>query len=62
MWQTCKKCNIEMIGIEYAFGPNSYDGISEFKCEKCGLRVGRWSLKELNVGEEEKKYGRDNNN
>jgi len=55
------KCGSDQIMIEYAWNsPNYYDGISEYRCldPKCGIRVGRWSGKELKEGEEEKKYGK----
>lgn len=35
----------------------SYDGISEYRCQDCGYRVGRWSGKELKEGELERRYG-----
>lgn len=50
-----------MIGIEYYdIGlPEGvgYDGISEWRCEKCKIRIGRWSGKELKAGEWERRYG-----
>lgn len=51
-------CEQHMTGIEYWYNsPNRYDGVSEWRCEKCGIRIGRWSGKELAEGEEEKRYG-----
>ena len=48
-----------MIGVEYAYdSPNHYDGISEWLCLDCNIRIGRWSGKELGEGEEELKYGK----
>ncbi len=35
-----------------------YDGISEIKCDDCGVRIGRWSGKELKDGEIEKRFNR----
>ena len=54
----CKKCGSDkMLHIEYMLTPQDYDGISEFKCEDCGYRVGRWSGKELKDGYIERLYG-----
>jgi C4-type Zn-finger protein len=48
----CKSTNI--IGIEYAYGtPNYYDGVSEWDCEDCGYRVGRFSGRVLTGNETE---------
>lgn len=55
----CPKCKgICLCGIQYNWEhPEHYDGVSEFKCDECGYRQGRWSGKEL-VGEEcERRYG-----
>ena len=45
------KCDCDesyLVGIEYTYDePNHYDGVSEWKCSKCGKRVGRWSNQEL---------------
>jgi len=55
----CKKCGDDkVVLVEYADGPEQYDGISEINCQKCGARFGRWSGKELAHGEVEKRYGR----
>lgn len=55
----CKKCGgTTFIGIEYPYGhPERYDGISEFLCDSCNARWGRWSGKELKDGECEKRFG-----
>lgn len=55
----CKKCGSgNIVGVEYAHGlPERYDGISEIRCNDCGVRIGRWSGKELAEGEAEKRYG-----
>ncbi len=57
--ENCKKCGSgNIILVEYAPGsPERYDGISEIKCNDCGVRIGRWSGKELADGEIEKRYG-----
>jgi DNA-directed RNA polymerase subunit RPC12/RpoP len=55
----CKKCGSgKVLLLEYADGPEQYDGISEIDCQDCGARIGRWSGKELALGEVEKRYGR----
>lgn len=35
----------------------SYDGISEYSCQDCKLRIGRWSGLELKDNEMERRYG-----
>lgn len=46
--------------VEYSWEtPERYDGTSEFRCNKCDRRWGRWSGKELGDGQYEKPYGRD---
>lgn len=35
----------------------SYDGWSESRCDKCKLRIGRWSRLELKDNEMERRYG-----
>lgn len=45
------------VGIEYRGTAEDYDGISEWKCRKCGKRVGAWTRKELKDGELEPRYG-----
>ena len=56
-----KKCNCgceEFIAIEYLYTHKEhYDGISEYKCAKCGTRYGRWTGKILKDGECEKIFG-----
>lgn len=59
---TCPKCgNTEtasMMGIEYDYSsPNRYDGVSEWNCQLCGCRWGRWSGRILEEGDAEKPYG-----
>ncbi len=44
-------------GVEYRGTPEDWDGISEWVCETCGRRWGRWTQRELNDGEIEKRYG-----
>jgi len=60
MNRKCKCGNTEKwCGIEYAYPhPEMYDGISEWRCEECGTRYGRWSGKELKENESENRYGR----
>lgn len=51
-------CGEQMTGLEYAYNhPAHYDGVSEWVCEHCGKRIGRWSGKELKNGECELPYG-----
>lgn len=35
---------VNVIGVEYAYDhPQHYDGVSEYRCTNCGLRIGRFS-------------------
>jgi len=59
MENKCKKCGSNnIIMIEYRLTTEDYDGISEIKCQDCGARYGRWTLKELKDGELEPRYGK----
>lgn len=56
--KTPKHCNQIMTGIEYWYkSPNHYDGVSEWRCDKCNYRQGRWSGKALQQNKEELRYG-----
>jgi hypothetical protein len=51
------------MGVQYGRvwteeNPNHYDGVSEWECSMCGRRWGRWTGKELQEGEQEKRYGK----
>ena len=57
---SCANCgNAEnLIGVEYSYTePHHYDGVSEWKCDRCGSRTGRWSGKQLTGDETEPPYG-----
>lgn len=58
--EKCKKCGSKnIIMVEYdMMHPEYYDGVSEISCNDCGARFGRWSGKELEDGEFEKRGGR----
>lgn len=48
----------EFISIEYRYDhPEYYDGISEYRCQICKTRYGRWSGRILKDGEFEKRFG-----
>lgn len=54
----CPDCNTLMTGVEYAYPClDRYDGVSEYACDKCGVRIGRWSGKRLMRGETEPRFG-----
>lgn len=55
----CPHCGSEAkIGVEYAWNhPHHYDGISEWLCELCRTRWGRWSGRVLKDGECERRFG-----
>lgn len=53
-------CNEPMVGLEYLHSePGHYDGVSEWLCENCGIRIGRWSGRVLVGDDYERPYGRD---
>ncbi len=58
--QTCPLCkSVDYIAVEYDYlNPNRYDGISEFICNTCKTRWGRWSGKILSDGEWEGRWGK----
>lgn len=44
----CPNCGLAMVGIEYPYGhPQRYDGVSEWRCDPCKLRFGRWTNQQL---------------
>jgi len=66
----CPKCNKPMTGVQYGhyyskvdteYGghPEHYDGVSEWRCDDCKYREGRWTKKELVDNEFEKRFGGD---
>lgn len=56
----CKKCESKnIILVEYdLIHPDHFDGVSEIVCQDCGVRIGRWTGKELGPDETEKRHGR----
>ncbi len=57
MAMTCPECQQPLCGVQYALTPEDYDGVSEWCCEACGLRIGRWSGEVLAEGQLEPRYG-----
>ena len=54
----CGHGNTHMIGVEYPYGhPDRFDGVSEWKCDICGQRYGRWTGRLLVGDDYEKRYG-----
>lgn len=55
----CCKCGkSDWVCVEYSWdSPEHYDGVSEYRCQACGGRYGRWTGKVLAEGELEKRYG-----
>ena len=53
--EKCPKCGSQnIVYVKYSGdSPNHYDGASEIKCLDCGARIGRFSGKVLEEGEEE---------
>lgn len=54
---SCSTCSTPLMGVEYYGTPCDYDGISEWQCQACGLRIGRWSRRTLADGELEARWG-----
>jgi hypothetical protein len=53
----CPECGAALVGgCEYPYGPNHYDGVSEWRYA-CGHRIGRWTGKVLAEGEAELPFG-----
>lgn len=56
----CPSCKgRRFIGVEYRGTADDYDGVSEWVCEGCGARWGRWTGRELIAGDHERRYGGD---
>ena len=55
----CPKCGSkDLMGQEYERGTKEhYDGVSEYECKKCGVRIGAWTHNILKDGELEPRYG-----
>jgi len=63
----CPKCKTSssknILGVEYWYAhPEHYDGISEWNCNKCGTRWGRWTGQILKEGQWEPRGGNDGEN
>jgi len=58
--KVCRKCQgKKIIFVEYPLDhPEHYDGFSVIVFLTCGTHFGRWSEKELDIGEDEKRPGR----
>lgn len=62
----CPKCGSLNIAMVEYFDPSEkripfkhqYDGISEYVCEDCKYREGRWSGRELKGDDYERKFGK----
>lgn len=58
----CARCdkNVIATAVEYAHGhPERYDGISEYRCNRCGRREGRWTGNVLSDGASEPRFGEE---
>lgn len=57
--KNCSRCSSTCVtGVEYGY-PNRerHDGVSEWQCQECNYREGRWTGKEIHDGELESRYG-----
>lgn len=57
--EPCTECGKkDWLGQQYRYdSPNHFDGVSEWRCQNCNARFGRWTHKLLGVGETERPYG-----
>lgn len=55
----CPSCGSDkIVMVEYAYGsPERYDGVSEYQCQSCGARRGRWTGEILGDDEIESRFG-----
>lgn len=54
----CPKCKGKIVGVEYPYtNKHHYDGVSEWMCQDCHYREGRWSHRELGLNEYEPVFG-----
>jgi hypothetical protein len=51
------ECGGVWMAVEYRGTTQDYDGCSEWECQKCGVRIGRWSGRELSTQQIERRYG-----
>lgn len=57
--EDCPECGGKMWGMEYTHNCQAhYDGVSEWQCCNCGIRVGRWTGRILGENELEWPYGK----
>jgi hypothetical protein len=56
--EVCQCGGLRFTGLQYQGTPEDYDGISEWICQTCERRYGRWTRRELLPGEIERRYGR----
>ena len=55
----CPVCGSQArTGVQYRLSTEDYDGVSEWRCNGCTQRTGRWSRRVLQDGEIEGRYGR----
>lgn len=56
----CPTCGrvFGITGVQYQGTTEDYDGVSEFRCEACGTRWGRWTKRILTGDDIEGRYGR----
>lgn len=58
----CSACDrtVMVIGVEYSWDhPEHFDGVSEWRCPRCGRREGRFTGKVLTEGATEPRYGEE---
>lgn len=58
----CRGCErtVMSLAAEYPHDhPEHYDGVSEYRCPRCGRREGRWTGAVLTVGASEPRLGEE---
>jgi hypothetical protein len=53
----CPRCFSAMTGVQYRGTSQDYDGVSEWSCDRCATRIGRWTKCELLPDQIEPRYG-----
>jgi hypothetical protein len=54
----CECGSLSFTGCQYQGTREDYDGVSEWICNACHRRYGRWTRRELLPGEIEPRHGR----
>lgn len=53
----CQASGLTIVGVQYRGTVEDYDGISEWRCDACQARWGRWTGRILQGDELEPRHG-----